>query len=552
MMARAGFKAAIVAAAAWAAAAPVAAQTPNRYALVIGVGRYAAPSIRPLDGPALDAPAVAAELTARWGFPAANIRILIDAQATRANILAGLDWLVSTTKSGDQVVVYYSGHGTSRADRNALHYGLYPGSGAIFPYDVSTESEDRAMATLLVGRRDLRPRLQALDQGRTVIVVLDSCYSENAARNHQVPAAKPPGTSKAEPLFGALQDFVAPPEREAYPYRNIVSLSAASEAEPAMDIGIDDIRGGVRTIDNRPKGALTDALLRGLRGDANTDNDGVLTLNELFQFVREDVAGKFQHTPQMTMAESRLDLAALPLFAVPKPALGKAPVMPVGFRIRADGLPTPLLTQIGARPGTSVVTANDSEYHVRLVARGDEIHMLHRSGDLLEKLPARDTRSLVDRVSRQEAAQRLLNIAYPSQSFNVRIAIPSTTGVLRAETDGKENTYTLSWEVDAPASMLVLNVDKQGYVSVIVPTLADHLKPATKGALPGIRVTKPDGTEFLKAFAFRTAPPWLAALQRLEVAGADAPEIGQLIERLRGLRDGVAQTTLKIVTLSPP
>ena len=50
------------------------------------------------------------------GFSPANIRILTNQNATKANILRYLKWLLVGCKAGDSLVFYYSGHGTQVAN----------------------------------------------------------------------------------------------------------------------------------------------------------------------------------------------------------------------------------------------------------------------------------------------------------------------------------------------------------------------------------------------------------------------------------------------------
>lgn len=71
------------------------------------------------------------------GFPPANIRILTNQNAKRANIIAYLNWLLANCKLGDSLVFYYSGHGTRVANIGAdLEIdGL---DEAIVPHDYTT------------------------------------------------------------------------------------------------------------------------------------------------------------------------------------------------------------------------------------------------------------------------------------------------------------------------------------------------------------------------------------------------------------------------------
>ncbi|MCY3411523.1 MAG: caspase family protein [Candidatus Heimdallarchaeota archaeon] len=80
--------------------------TGNRYAVVIGISDYDGDS-SDLTYADDDALAWNAYLTAQ-GY---TVNLLIDEQATEANILAALQWLADVEQPGDGVVITYSGHG---------------------------------------------------------------------------------------------------------------------------------------------------------------------------------------------------------------------------------------------------------------------------------------------------------------------------------------------------------------------------------------------------------------------------------------------------------
>ena len=91
----------------------------------------------------------------------------------------------------------------------------------LFPADLDPASP-HAVERLLVGRRDLRPRLQQLDRGRDVFVVFDACYSGNAVRswvpNGTAPLKYQPWPTTSAPAFGSATRIVD----DRYPYDNLV------------------------------------------------------------------------------------------------------------------------------------------------------------------------------------------------------------------------------------------------------------------------------------------------------------------------------------------
>jgi hypothetical protein len=123
------------------------------------------------------------------------------------------------------------------------------------------------------------------------------------------------------------------------------------------------------------------------------------------------------------------------------------------------------------------------------------------------------------------------------------VDIPSRTGVLQSG-----NRYSLLCEADAPATFLVLNVDRDGMVSVLAPTTAGEMVPRRRWEFPNIQATPPEGTEFVKVFAFTTPPPWLGDWLAAQVRGTDSPSLSDLVKLVSGT-DSVAEARLKIVTV---
>lgn len=78
-------------------------------ALLVGINTY---RHGPLRGCVNDVIYIFKVLTSKFGFKHENIKVLTDYEATKQNILGGLDWLTKDTKAGDQIVFHYSGHGS--------------------------------------------------------------------------------------------------------------------------------------------------------------------------------------------------------------------------------------------------------------------------------------------------------------------------------------------------------------------------------------------------------------------------------------------------------
>jgi len=82
---------------------------PPRRALLVGIDEYPDPRMR-LRGCLNDVYAVSA-LLQEVGYPAEDIRVVVDRRATTRAILERLDWLVDGLRGGEERFLYFSGHG---------------------------------------------------------------------------------------------------------------------------------------------------------------------------------------------------------------------------------------------------------------------------------------------------------------------------------------------------------------------------------------------------------------------------------------------------------
>jgi hypothetical protein len=240
--------------------------------------------------------------------------MLLGADATRNAILASLDALVAKAKPGDRVLIYYSGHGTSSLDEGTGGFGMDPATGAIVPADLDPRKKD-ILGQLIVGKRDLRPRLLKLEESANVLVIFDSCFSGESVKGIGVATLQAPrfvsladltrNEISSERIKNAESRAITKGQTD-YPYKRVVYYSAASNNEYAYDITagqLDALKGKFNTVDGAPHGAFTNALLEALNKVDSSQPKGICL--SLFQqtegYVVEQTATaglKPQH-PQM-------------------------------------------------------------------------------------------------------------------------------------------------------------------------------------------------------------------------------------------------------------
>lgn len=154
----------------------------QKWALVIGISRFVDARVPSLKFTTADASAFAAELTdpAIGRFPAANVHLLTDEQATTRNIKEGLNWIARRAKPNDLVVIYLATHGTPRTLDSA------GGANYLVTYDTeiynSGSFDEDAMYATAYPMVELADSVATRMKALRTAVILDTCYSGGSVR----------------------------------------------------------------------------------------------------------------------------------------------------------------------------------------------------------------------------------------------------------------------------------------------------------------------------------------------------------------------------------
>lgn len=514
----------------------------ERHALLIGIKDY--PSIPKLFGPVNDARAMRSLLLETYGFKPDRVQLLLDERATKDNILRRLRAYQETTSPGDFIFVFFSGHGTSFYNKD-LGEALNKDTGALIPYDFEPDpgNLDQTLAGLLVGRTDLRPVLSRLDQERRLLVVFDACFSGNAVRA----VGRQPGVPKNYPLDFSEDYTQETPEQadavEPYPYQNIIYISASDKHEIAIDLS----QGG--RYDGKPHGALSDALLMGLSGAADTNQDRILTYLELYRFAKK-AAGSMAQTPQLHHNCS----VDRPVFdrSMPLDDDSETGVQPGGFstgrtlRIKCGPGLSPALARRIEQAADLALASNDYDLLLEPANPGPGFSLFLSSGDRLCSLGSQD--QVLTALNRYAAAKDLLNLQNPKQSFNVWLSLGESENrsvLFHGQAVG------FSVQCEHSADLVLLDIDPQGAVNVLLPWPGTNNRIAARTtlALPEYgRVVPPYGAEFVKVFAFGQAIQGLLPILR-QGRITNPREIRELVRAIAARRDWAADTK-EVVTFA--
>ena len=223
------------------------AADPKLYVLSIGVSAYEDPALR-LNYAAKDAEDMAAMLIRQEGALYSEVvtRIITDERATLDNIRDGLFWLEEQVTANDTAKIFIAGHGVNDA-RGDLYF-------------LPVETDMNALRRTALPAADIVRTVQYL-QGR-VMYLMDTCHSANLEIVRRGAAAID--------LNRHIQDL------SAVETGAIVFSSAAGN-----QYALESPEWG--------NGAFTFAVLEGMRGAADFNGDGAVSLNELALFVSERV-----------------------------------------------------------------------------------------------------------------------------------------------------------------------------------------------------------------------------------------------------------------------
>ena len=284
-------------------------------ALLIGIDRYR--HVSPLIGTVNDAHMMKSYVSSRLGFDDRDVRMLLDGEATRDNILDAIEeWLIDGTGEGEDVFFYYSGHGFQQLDENADEADRLDET--LVPVDVTIDAD--GVPRGMIADDEVAALLAQLP-GRRVHVVIDACHSGTSDRLAIMDAGaeswryvKTPRGPDGAPL----RIGTAGTDANAVTARPIAQEAFVSTKDPGVDRLDITVWTAVRAdqkalvdeeLPSEPGSVFTRRLLWGARdGRADGDADGIVSRSELHAYlVRESEAycGRHPHrcgnglTPQL-------------------------------------------------------------------------------------------------------------------------------------------------------------------------------------------------------------------------------------------------------------
>lgn len=232
------------------------------WAVVIGVSQYADSQIPSLRYANADARAIYDWLVDPNGgrSAAARVRLLLDREATAANMKDALfNWLRQAIAE-DVILIYFAGHGSPDSPDSAQNLFLLP----------NDTRYDNVAATGFP-MWDIETALKRFIKAKRVVVIADACHSGGVGASFDI-ARRSAGTTPSNPISSGIQSLSKVGD-------GIAVISASDERQFSAEG--EKFGGG--------HGVFTYFLLEGLKGQADYNRDGRVTLGELIPYLSEQV-----------------------------------------------------------------------------------------------------------------------------------------------------------------------------------------------------------------------------------------------------------------------
>jgi hypothetical protein len=239
--------------------------TRNRWAVVVGVGHYESPEIPRLRYTVPDAEAIYQVLVGPAGFEKEHVFLLTD-KTERKPTLKNIKWALGTflarsAQKDDTVLIFFAGHGAPEVDQRGIERD------GLAKYLIPSDAEPDDLYSTALPMDELQTIFGRIEAER-VMVFLDACYS--GAAGGRTFASKSVRALNVDDLF--LERLTRSKGRAI--------ITASRPAEVSIELP------------EFGHGLFTYYLLQGLQGAADLNRDGIVSLQELYEYVEQQVTQK--------------------------------------------------------------------------------------------------------------------------------------------------------------------------------------------------------------------------------------------------------------------
>jgi len=337
--------------------APQAAQ----HALVVGINQYPS-GTESLAGAVNDAELIAKTLrNIQVQLP--KVRVLLNSQATRANVIHAWQQMVKQARPGDTLIFTYAGHGSQQEDES--------------PVDEVDGKDETLVLYQGILRDDELTELFAQASSYHIVLVADSCHSgglvirEKSFASREICRFTNERTSSGLQQIPPLKLTTQGDEKEVLKHVTVITAQQ-SDSQKVCEI----------TAENQAHGALSYFFAQALNGLADSNENSQLERSELEQYLTEKVVGLTNRLqqPQLLPQSDNQSVIMLPVnIVIPTPAPAMTPEESA-VAIRVEGGKPPA--------GLKYVrwVSSNQPFDLRFVMTGTKVEVFNHTHDLATEL----------------------------------------------------------------------------------------------------------------------------------------------------------------------
>jgi hypothetical protein len=254
----------------------------NIWAVVVGINDYA--NTRRLKWAVNDAKAFYRHLVDVIHIPDENVTLLLNQDAGLSRLRSTLGThLKKMAGKEDMVIIYFAGHGATEKDM------ISPDGDGLEKYLLPFDADPKDLYASALPMREISHIFYRI-QSERLIFIADSCYSGTAGGR----------TIRQSGVRANISDAFL--DRISRGKGRIILTASGANEVSAED---DELQHGI----------FTYYLLKGLKGPADADNDGLVSVDEAYRYVTAHVpraTGQEQHPVKKGTVEGSLILSIIP------------------------------------------------------------------------------------------------------------------------------------------------------------------------------------------------------------------------------------------------
>lgn len=249
---------------------------PQIWAVVVGISKYQKENLK-LNFADKDAQLFYEFLRSPFGggLSENNSILLVNEQATRENIIKALNDKLNRAFDEDMVIIYFAGHGMPDPVGNEVYF---------LSYDAKPDN----LAGTAVSHLDI-DRALSKSRARKKIWIADACHSGGAT-------------------VSTRGDYASLTHKLLFEIAEKKEGTALFMSASGSEFSMEDIKWGTG------HGVFTYSLIEGLKGKADKDNDALVSIRELYDYVYRQVVDETQgqQHPQLNGSfDNRLPLSII-------------------------------------------------------------------------------------------------------------------------------------------------------------------------------------------------------------------------------------------------